>query len=234
MEIGKKFGMTVEIIHVDKLWIEGGYTLYSLVISDLLAYLRRLCYHKAEWRKSKMGKKRKILCAGAGLLALWCGWRAFALLSGSAYYGMADVVYAALPAMRYLDATYAALCIGLGVCLAVDAVLLGGRSGRGCKLFRVAIALLAVGEILYGGARCALTGLSPLDIAAVGRLAAYILLYIVNSSYYKDVCSAIQGQTSIKNSVSGGEDHEAGKDPLCGGSVLSGGGSSAGNGETAA
>lgn len=191
-------------------------------------------------------KKKRILSVSACLLALWCAWRGYNLCTGRACYGAAERVYGAIPLLHTLDIACTALLSGLAACLlAACTALLKQRKRLSHGFMAAALVGLAGTEILYGVCRCLLTALSPLDIAAIGRITAYILLMIVNSSYYK-ACTAANRQPSGGETV---EEHradkelepvrpvqppQAGQDPLCGGSLLSGGGGAAGDGKASA
>ncbi len=156
-----------------------------------------------ELQKNKRIYRKWLLGTAGCLLALWCGWRAFGMLSGRAYYGAADIVYAAHPLLRVLDIASAALLGCLAACLLAGWVALLRRRHRlSHALLATALAGCLAVELLYGGLRWLLTALSPLDIPAAGRLAAYILLMIVNSSYYKENKEYKEGKAS------GGEANE--------------------------
>lgn len=138
-----------------------------------------------ELQKNKRIYRKWLLSVAGCLLALWCGWRSCAMLSGCDYYGAAEVVYAAHPLLRVLDAACGVLLGCLATCLLAGCLaLLRRRQRLSHGLLAAALVGCMAVEILYGGLRWLLTALSPLDIPAAGRLAAYILLMIVNSSYY--------------------------------------------------
>lgn len=188
-------------------------------------------------------KKKRLLSISACLLAVWCAWRGFAICTGRAYYGAAERIYGAIPLLHTLDIACAALFGCLVACLLAGCTaLLRQRERLSHGLLAAALAGCLAVELLYGGLRWLLTALSPLIIADAGRLAAYILLILVNSSYYK-ACTSASSRPSggeANEEYSSDKKHEpdqpaqAGQNPLCGGSLLSGGGGAAGDGKASA
>jgi len=177
---------------------------------------------------NKINLKNRICSIASLLLAAWCGVRAWRVLLGKIYWGAQEVIYASMPGMRYADLCLGVLtaCAGLGL-LASGIRMLRGKAAREAKAFFLSLAAL---EVLYGAARYFISGMTLLDWPALGRIAVYIFMALVHSSYYKEKKAEILQNTT----ETGGEANEGCKDPLCGDSLLQGGGSSAGDGETAA
>lgn len=114
--------------------------------------------------------------------ALQAAW----ILTGGVYYTAAvrDTVYAGIPKLRIVDYALCALALAAAVLELAARKNLSKRRAKGVRLLLTGQALAALAWPLYGLARFALTGLSPLSIAIISRSAAQLALLLVNISYY--------------------------------------------------
>lgn len=108
------------------------------------------------------------------------------ILTGGVYYTAAvrDTVYAGIPKLRIVDYALCTLELAAAVLELAARKALAKRRAKGVRLLLTGQALAMLAWPLYGLARFALTGLSPLSIAIISRSAAQLALLLVNISYY--------------------------------------------------
>ena len=108
------------------------------------------------------------------------------ILTGGVYYTTAvrDTIYAGIPELRIVDYALCALGLAIAVLELAARKALAKRRTKGVHLLITGQALAVLAWPLYGLARFALTGLSPLSIALIGRSAAQLVLLLVNTFYY--------------------------------------------------
>lgn len=120
------------------------------------------------------------------LLPVFHALQAVWILTGGVYYTAAvrDTVYAGIPKLRIVDYALCALELAAAVLELTARKALAKRQTKGVRLLLTGQALAVLAWPLYGLARFALTGLSPLSIAIISQSAAQLALLLVNISYY--------------------------------------------------
>ena len=117
------------------------------------------------------------------VIALFYLARAFLTATGNIYYeeSMLVAVLNALPVLRVLDCVFAAHCAAMVVCLILSALYLN----KNARLLKKTYIALASGEAAYMLIRWAIAGLPPVNLQGMALVAAHLLLFFINQSYYR-------------------------------------------------
>lgn len=126
---------------------------------------------------------RFLLWASALTRLLQSAWACL----GGTYQGSATqaAVYAALPALQYVDYAWIACMLVSATLTVLAAICLGKVCKRGLTFLMWGWLLAAGGTLLRMLLRCAISGLLPLNVSEITQVLLHILLSVVCAVYYR-------------------------------------------------
>ena len=138
---------------------------------------------------------RFLLWLAALLRLIQAAW----LAVGGAYQSVAVqvAVYAALPALRYVDYAWAACMVASAPLLVLAAIHLRKLRKKGLKLLIWGWLIAAGGNLLRMLLRFIISGLPPLNLSEISQVLLQVILTLVCITYYRRRLDLFDGSKEV-------------------------------------